>query len=276
MDLSPPPGRRTSGDSADGPVIDVPDATCLAQVVDSRFPPVRQLRQVHMPQACLGPDSATLLSWIMKGQQNYASDGRPIAVSRRSVPSPRRDVTETSHLRQDVPRSLSAATEATLTNSAVGPYDPPPDSARTLRRLDVQPIPAPAASETRHARQQVCPHTDAISDDGLPWGEPADRPADRLTWPPRPRLKSPALLDAAGPVGGTGPQGVLDHTEYLVARFQLEASAREPHVGEARVRAAHFPTAKILEVIDVIHLRGPLRQVAYQGGLDFIAGQPNP
>ncbi|GAA1935435.1 IS21-like element helper ATPase IstB [Streptantibioticus ferralitis] len=89
-------------------------------------------------------------------------------------------------------------------------------------------------------------------------------------------LKAPALLEAADRLGERARTESWTHAEYLVACLQREVAARESHGGEARVRAARFPSIKTLEELDVTHLRGLTRQqLSHLGTLDFIAGKEN-
>ncbi|WP_412566442.1 ATP-binding protein [Streptomyces chartreusis] len=50
------------------------------------------------------------------------------------------------------------------------------------------------------------------------------------------------------------------HLEYLVACLQREASPRDSHGGEQRIRQAHFPAIKTIEELDLADLQGMARQ----------------
>jgi DNA replication protein DnaC len=65
-------------------------------------------------------------------------------------------------------------------------------------------------------------------------------------------------------------------TRSLVACLQREVAARESHGGEARIRAARFPTRKTLEDFDYNHQR-PVRRdlIAHLGTLDFVTAREN-
>jgi DNA replication protein DnaC len=89
-------------------------------------------------------------------------------------------------------------------------------------------------------------------------------------------MKAPALLDAAERLAERALAENWTHTEFLTACLQREVSARESHGGEARIRAARFPSLKTVEDLDLGHLRGITRpQAAHLGTLDFIAAKEN-
>jgi DNA replication protein DnaC len=89
-------------------------------------------------------------------------------------------------------------------------------------------------------------------------------------------LKAPTLRDSATRLAERARGDSWSHEEYLVACLQREVSAREPHGGEGRIRAARFPARQSLEEFDFEHARGLKRDtIAHRGTLDFVAARDN-
>ena len=62
----------------------------------------------------------------------------------------------------------------------------------------------------------------------------------------------------------------------MCACLEREASSRQTHGGENRVKAARFPSYKMLEDFDFSHQRSVRKEVvAHLGALDFVAGKQN-
>src|SRR5881394_1577782 len=89
-------------------------------------------------------------------------------------------------------------------------------------------------------------------------------------------LKAPALRESAGRLAERARSESWTHEEFLVACLQREVAARESHGGEARIRAARFPTRKTLEDFDYNHQRSVRRDlIAHLGTLDFVTAREN-
>ena len=89
-------------------------------------------------------------------------------------------------------------------------------------------------------------------------------------------LKAPSLHAAVERLAERARAESWTHEEFLVACLQREVSARESHGGEARIRAARFPTRKTLEDFDYNHQRSARREhIAHLGTLDFVAAREN-
>ena len=89
-------------------------------------------------------------------------------------------------------------------------------------------------------------------------------------------LKAPSLLAAVPRLAERARSETWSHEQYLVACLEREVAARESHGGEARIRAARFPSRKSLEDFDFEHQASVRREViAHLGALDFVAGREN-
>jgi DNA replication protein DnaC len=89
-------------------------------------------------------------------------------------------------------------------------------------------------------------------------------------------LKAPTLRESVTRLAERARAETWTHEEFLLACLQREASARESHGGEGRVRAARFPSRKSLEEFDYEHSRGLKRDtIAHLGTLDFVAAREN-
>ena len=96
-----------------------------------------------------------------------------------------------------------------------------------------------------------------------------------LAWLTR-ALKAPTLREAVPRLAERARAESWSHEEFLAACLQREASARESHGGEGRIRAARFPARKALEDFDYDHQRSLRHEViAHLGTLDFVAGRDN-
>jgi DNA replication protein DnaC len=89
-------------------------------------------------------------------------------------------------------------------------------------------------------------------------------------------LKAPSLHAAVERLAERARSESWTHEEFLVACLQREVAARESHGGEARIRAARFPTRKTLEDFDYNHQRSIRRDlIAHLGTLDFVTAREN-
>src|SRR5947209_14529547 len=89
-------------------------------------------------------------------------------------------------------------------------------------------------------------------------------------------LKAPTLRESVDRLAQRARAESWTHEEFLIACLQREASARESHGGEGRIRAARFPARKSLEEFDFDHARGLKRDtIAHLGTLDFVAARDN-
>ena len=88
--------------------------------------------------------------------------------------------------------------------------------------------------------------------------------------------KAPSLHAAVERLAEGARSESWTHEEFLVACLQREVAARESHGGEARIRAARFPTRKTLEDFDYNHQRSVRRDlIAHLGTLDFVTAREN-
>jgi DNA replication protein DnaC len=89
-------------------------------------------------------------------------------------------------------------------------------------------------------------------------------------------LKAPTMRDAVARLAERARAESWSHEEFLVACLQREASAREAHGGEGRIRTARFPARKSIEDFDFEHARGLKRDlIAHLGTLDFVTAKDN-
>jgi DNA replication protein DnaC len=89
-------------------------------------------------------------------------------------------------------------------------------------------------------------------------------------------LKAPTLRESVTRLAQRARAESWSHEEFLVACLQREVSAREPHGGEGRIRAARFPARKSLEEFDFDHARALKRDtIAHLGTLDFVTAREN-
>lgn len=89
-------------------------------------------------------------------------------------------------------------------------------------------------------------------------------------------LKAPALAAAAARLANRAQADNWSHEQYLAACLEREVAARESHGGEARIKAARFPTRKSLEDFDDDHERSIRRDViAHLCALDFVVAKEN-
>jgi hypothetical protein len=89
-------------------------------------------------------------------------------------------------------------------------------------------------------------------------------------------ILTPTLREAAARLAERARAENWSHEEYLAACLQREVSAREPHSGEGRIRAARFPARKSLEEFDFDHTRGLKPDtIAHLGNLDFVTAGDN-
>src|ERR1022692_3704070 len=89
-------------------------------------------------------------------------------------------------------------------------------------------------------------------------------------------LKAPAAARAMGKLAERAREESWSHRRFLEAVLSTEISSRESHGGEARIKAARFPSRKTLEEFDFTFQRSVKRQVIeHLGQLDFLHGKEN-
>jgi DNA replication protein DnaC len=89
-------------------------------------------------------------------------------------------------------------------------------------------------------------------------------------------LKAPSLLASADRLAERARQESWSHEEFLCACLEQEVSSRKTHGGQNRIRAARFPSYKMLENFDFNHQRSVRKEVvAHLGALDFIEAKDN-
>jgi DNA replication protein DnaC len=89
-------------------------------------------------------------------------------------------------------------------------------------------------------------------------------------------MKAPSLLASVERLAERARAEGWSHEEFLAACLEREVAARQDHGGEARIRAARFPSRKALEDFDYTHQRSLKREViAHLATLDFVAGKEN-
>jgi DNA replication protein DnaC len=101
------------------------------------------------------------------------------------------------------------------------------------------------------------------------------KPASDITYLCR-ALKAPSLLASVQRLAERARDEGWSHEEFLAACLEREVAAREDHGGEARIRAARFPSRKMLEDFDYGHQRSLKRDViTHLATLDFVAERSN-
>ena len=89
-------------------------------------------------------------------------------------------------------------------------------------------------------------------------------------------LKAPAAARAMGKLAERAREESWSHERFLEAVLSTEISSRESHGGEARIKAARFPSRKTLEEFDFTFQRSVKKQVIeHLGQLDFLHGKEN-
>jgi len=89
-------------------------------------------------------------------------------------------------------------------------------------------------------------------------------------------LKMPAAARAVGKLAERARQEEWSYERFARALLSTEASARESHGGESRVKAARFPARKTLEEFDFTFQRSVKKQVIeHLGQLDFLHERSN-
>ncbi|MGH2767425.1 MAG: IS21-like element helper ATPase IstB [Actinomycetota bacterium] len=89
-------------------------------------------------------------------------------------------------------------------------------------------------------------------------------------------MKAPSLLASVERLAERARAEGWSHEEFLAACLEREVAARQDHGGEARIRAARFPSRKTLEDFDYTHQRSLKREImAHLSTLDFVAGREN-
>jgi len=90
------------------------------------------------------------------------------------------------------------------------------------------------------------------------------------------QLKAPAAARARSESFGSARSEEWSYERFAEALLGAEASAREAHGGEARIRAARFPARKTLEEFDFAFQRSVKRTVIeHLGQLDFLHAREN-
>jgi DNA replication protein DnaC len=89
-------------------------------------------------------------------------------------------------------------------------------------------------------------------------------------------LKAPALAASVERVADRARTDGWTHEEFLAACLEREVASRQTHGGDARIRAARFPSLKTIEDFDFTHQRSVNRDTIYHlAALDFIADKSN-
>jgi DNA replication protein DnaC len=89
-------------------------------------------------------------------------------------------------------------------------------------------------------------------------------------------MKAPAAARAMPKLAERAREESWSHERFLEAVLSTEISSRESHGGEARVKAARFPSHKTLEEFDFTFQRSVKKQVIeHLGQLDFLHGKEN-
>ena len=90
------------------------------------------------------------------------------------------------------------------------------------------------------------------------------------------QLKAPAAARALPKLSERARSEEWSYERFAEALLGAEASAREAHGGEARIRAARFPARKTLEEFDFAFQRSVKRTVIeHLGQLDFLHAREN-
>src|SRR5271157_4713665 len=89
-------------------------------------------------------------------------------------------------------------------------------------------------------------------------------------------LKAPAAARALPTLAERAREESWSYEKFLQALLSSEASARDSHGGEHRIKAARFPARKTLEEFDFTFQRSVKKQVVeHLGQLDFLHGKEN-
>lgn len=89
-------------------------------------------------------------------------------------------------------------------------------------------------------------------------------------------LKAPALAGSVGRLADRARDEGWTHEEFLAACLEREVASRQTHGGDARIRAARFPSVKTIEDFDFAHQRSVNRDaISHLAALDFVAERSN-
>jgi len=89
-------------------------------------------------------------------------------------------------------------------------------------------------------------------------------------------MKAPAAARAMPKLAERAREESWSHERFLEAVLSTEISSRESHGGEARIKAARFPSRKTLEEFDFTFQRSVKKQVIeHLGQLDFLHAKQN-
>jgi DNA replication protein DnaC len=89
-------------------------------------------------------------------------------------------------------------------------------------------------------------------------------------------MKAPAAARAMPKLAERAREESWSHERFLEAVLSTEIASRESHGGEARIKAARFPSRKTLEEFDFTFQRSVKKQVIeHLGQLDFLHGKEN-
>jgi DNA replication protein DnaC len=89
-------------------------------------------------------------------------------------------------------------------------------------------------------------------------------------------MKAPAAARAMPNLAERAREESWSHERFLEAVLSTEIASRESHGGEARIKAARFPSRKTLEEFDFTFQRSVKKQVIeHLGQLDFLHGKEN-
>src|SRR5277367_2653887 len=89
-------------------------------------------------------------------------------------------------------------------------------------------------------------------------------------------MKAPAAARAMPKLAERAREESWSHERFLEAVLSTEISSRESHGGEARIKAARFPSHKTLEEFDFTFQRSVKKQVIeHLGQLDFLHAKEN-
>jgi len=89
-------------------------------------------------------------------------------------------------------------------------------------------------------------------------------------------LKAPAAARATPELAERAREESWSHERFLEAVLSSEVASRDSHGGESRIKAARFPSRKMLEEFDFTFQRSAKKQVVeHLGQLDFLHGREN-
>src|SRR5271170_8307115 len=89
-------------------------------------------------------------------------------------------------------------------------------------------------------------------------------------------MKAPAAARAMPKLAERAREESWSHERFLEAVLATEIASRESHGGEARIKAARFPSHKTLEEFDFTFQRSVKKTVIeHLGQLDFLHGKEN-